>query len=169
MVRYYALHRSVREEIRSVIAKWKAEVLSPYCLSECTQSCCQFGDSFRIDITEDELRVMLGNPDGFDCTKEEFRNDGLSRRWHWEVFSYQKSNCPQYCKDSKTCLAYDDPNRPADCQEFPVNLINSRDNAVIALKKKCHAISNAISGENNIDTTLLDDLLERYGLGHEHF
>jgi len=93
---------------REEFAEWKEVYLSPFCLEQCTKTCCDLSQ-ISIDLNEQELARLMGRE---PSNPLEFQTSPMH-------YTY-KDICPQYNPEDRKCQIHE--NRPRACRNYPFHI-----------------------------------------------
>lgn len=147
---------SRKEIVKDAIAVWKRDVLSPYCLKRCKESCCYLSKG-RIITNEAGLKALIGREE-LDAETLEAHLESPRVRLPLlddedEVsaeYFYEEDPCQQFNPQTRRCRIHEDPNRPDVCSFYPVAYVerNFRTSFPhIGAEMNCEAIRDVMKGK----------------------
>jgi len=114
--------------IKSTVDQFKRDVLSGYCLEECTVHCCEFGAHSifaGLTATKSQLEFLT---EGADVDPYEHILE--LREGFYDLYDVR---CPKYDKPSRKCTIHSEELRPAACASFPIET----DGEIVMLDSQC--------------------------------
>ncbi|MFC1696959.1 hypothetical protein ACFL1H_01385 [Nanoarchaeota archaeon] len=160
------------------IETFKKEILSPFCIDECTTPCCDMIDK-NITVIKSQFQLLFDkqinnymfNIINFFCDEDstleyltnrkinQLRNKRKLISQNEQLFLLKDMLCPRYNLKTKECSIYYNNLRPQACEKFPIN--NS--GKIITLDTKCQYV------RNNYDeiTELLKPIECKIKIAHE--
>lgn len=108
-------------QIEDYLADFMRNVLSPYCLNECTSSCCEFYGDISLGLNDPEFQYFFGK-ENWDEKWIELNDRGQIKRTRLGENLLKNMTCPMYDPASKRCTIHESSLRPRGCREFPLSI-----------------------------------------------
>lgn len=127
------------KSIETIIKDWQRKILSPICINQCTQNCCNIQGQL-VEITSSQAMRIFNVKDIRNLSVEghEVETPQLTKNYNenyimqtWQ--SKEKPFCRVYDLQTKKCKIED--NKPLVCREYP-NIVEENE---VRLSLGCYA------------------------------